>query len=75
MSLLTNKEKAQCIVAGLAAAFALTFVIEALATVIFMPEVQVSHSTGECVKVINFRIEDTWSCDNLPSKYNHVWVK
>jgi len=52
MSLLTNKEKAQCIVAGLAAAFALTFVIEALATVIFMPEVQISHSTGECVKVI-----------------------
>ena len=40
-----------------------------------LPEVQISHSTGECVKVINFRIEDTWSCDNLPEKYNHVWVK
>ena len=39
------------------------------------PEVQISHSTGQCVKVINFREKDTYTCDNLPSKYNHVWVK
>ena len=39
-----------------------------------MPEVYVSHSTGECVKVINYGDQD-WTCDNLPSKYTHIWVQ
>lgn len=40
-----------------------------------MPEVQISHSTGECVKVVNFSESDKFTCDDLPSRYNHVWVK
>lgn len=40
-----------------------------------IPEVQMSHSTGECVKVINYKERDNYTCENLPSRYNHVWVK
>lgn len=40
-----------------------------------MPDVHVSHSTGECVKVINYDERFDYTCDNLPEKYNHVWVK
>ena len=40
-----------------------------------MPDVHVSHSTGECVKVINYDERFDYTCENLPEKYNHVWVK
>jgi len=40
-----------------------------------MPDVYVSHSTGECVKVINYDERFDYTCENLPEKYNHVWVK
>lgn len=40
-----------------------------------IPDVHVSNSTGECVEVINWNEEDNYSCEELPSKYNHVWVK
>lgn len=36
-----------------------------------MPTVQESWSTKECVRVIG----KGYSCDNLPAKYNHVWVE
>ena len=39
-----------------------------------IPDVHVSHSTNECVKVINYT-EELFSCENMPTKYNHVWVK
>ena len=39
-----------------------------------MPDVHVSHSTNECVKVINYG-NTNYTCDNLPSKYNHIWVQ
>lgn len=42
---------------------------------ITIPEVQISHSTGECVKVVNYREEHSYTCEDLPRKYNHVWVK
>ena len=38
------------------------------------PDVHISHSTNECVKVINYG-DTNYTCDNLPSKYNHVWVQ
>jgi len=38
-------------------------------------EVLVSNSTGECVKVINYTDDTNYTCDNLPPKYNHIWVK
>ena len=40
-----------------------------------MPDVWVSYSTDECVKVINYNEGDNFSCENMPSKFNHVWVK
>jgi len=39
-----------------------------------IPDVHVSHSTNECVKVINYT-EELFSCENMPTKYNKVWVK
>lgn len=40
-----------------------------------LPDVWKSYSTGECVKVINYVDDDNYSCENMPSKFNHVWVK
>ena len=39
-----------------------------------IPDVHVSHSTNECVEVINYT-EELFSCENMPTKYNKVWVK
>jgi hypothetical protein len=39
------------------------------------PQVHVSNSTNECVRVINYNASDDYSCDNLPELYSHVWVK
>ena len=38
------------------------------------PDVYFSASTRECVKVFQGS-ETSYSCSNLPSKYNKVWVK
>ena len=43
--------------------------------ILSIPDVHVSHSTKECVTVINYTDEDTYSCENMPTKYNKVWVK
>lgn len=51
-----------------------------LATVRFIasmpptPDVYYSARTGECVKVFQGS-ETNYSCSNLPSKYNKVWVR
>jgi|TARA_R110002124_G_scaffold248260_1_gene413389 hypothetical protein len=47
----------------------------ALTTSLDIPDVLISHSTNECVSVINYTDEDTYSCENMPTKYNKVWVK
>ena len=39
-----------------------------------LPDMLVSHSTGECVSVVNYGDTD-YSCENQPKKYHHVWVK
>jgi len=39
-----------------------------------VPDMHVSHTTGECVKVINYA-DTNYSCENQPQKYNHIWVK
>ena len=39
-----------------------------------MPDVHVSYATGECVKVVNYT-DEIFSCENYPSKFNHVWVQ
>lgn len=40
-----------------------------------LPDVWFSHSTGECVKVLNYADGDAYNCENLPSRFYHVWVK
>ena len=40
-----------------------------------MPDVHMSHSSGECVNVINYDDRFDYTCENLPDKYNHVWVE
>ena len=39
-----------------------------------IPDVHFSYSTDECVKVINYT-DEIFSCENLPTKFNHVWVQ
>lgn len=39
------------------------------------PQVHVSNSSNECVKVINYSKSDEYTCDNLPELYSHVWVR
>lgn len=44
-------------------------------TALSLPDVWFSYSTDECVKVVNYVEGDNYSCENLPSKFNHVWVE
>lgn len=39
-----------------------------------IPDVHTSYASGECVKVINYT-DDNYSCENMPTRYNNVWVK
>lgn len=57
---------------GAVAAVVIVFASDLAFTI---PEVQVSHSTGECVKVVNYKENQKFSCENMPKRYNHVWVK
>ena len=41
-----------------------------------IPTVEVSYSTGHCERVIEYvEPKRGYSCENLPSKYDHVWVR
>lgn len=40
-----------------------------------LPDVEMSYETGYCTKVINYAQGDNYNCENMPSKYNHIWVK
>ena len=46
----------------------------AMNSALSMPDVHISYSTGECVKVVNYT-DDNYTCDNYPSKFNHVWAQ
>ena len=39
-----------------------------------VPDVYISHTTGECVKVISYT-DEIFNCENYPTKYNHIWVQ
>jgi hypothetical protein len=73
--MLSTFEKLKCIAAGLAAAVIFSLFLNAIETALDRPDVHISNSTGECVRVLNYVEGDSYSCDNLPSKYNKVWVK
>ena len=44
-----------------------------------LPNVLESYSTGECVEVENYPgivfNQEMYSCENMPSKFYHVYVK
>lgn len=58
-------------VAATALTVGLVFAIDQTAA---QPDVHVSYSTGECVKVVNYT-DETFACESLPTKFNHVWVQ
>ena len=72
--MLTIKDKVEAIVAGLVGVIVLVVAVNYLESVLDQPDVHFSNSTGECVKVLNYAENDLYSCDNLPKRYNHVWV-
>lgn len=50
-----------------------TFAVYVINDILTMPDVYFSYSTNECVKVINYGTD--YTCENLPEKFNHVWVQ
>jgi hypothetical protein len=46
----------------------------AISTAAAMPDVHVSYATNECVRVVNYA-DTNYTCENYPSKFNHVWVQ
>jgi hypothetical protein len=39
-----------------------------------IPDVHFSNSSGLCVRVVSFG-ENEYTCDDIPEKFNTVWVK
>ena len=70
--MLSVKDKVKAVVIGtLAGAI---FGVTANA-VLDIPDVYWSNNTNECVSVKNYANGDSYTCNNLPSKYNKVWVQ
>ena len=46
----------------------------AISTAAAMPDVHFSYATNSCVKVVNYT-DEQFTCENYPSKFNHVWVQ
>jgi len=72
--MLTIKDKVEAVVGGLVGAIVLGVAVNYVDSVLDQPDVHFSNSTGECVKVLNYAEGDLYSCDDLPKRYNHVWV-
>lgn len=60
---------------GLLIAISVGVITYLFLTAMAMPDVWFSYSTDECVKVINYDKDHNYSCENLPTKFNHVWVE
>ena len=52
----------------------LLLLMYAVGNALAMPDVYFSYSTGDCVKVVNYT-DEQFSCENYPTKFNHVWVE
>ena len=62
------------LVKGAVATALIASVMGAVAHYSAIPEMHVSHSTGQCVRVINHADTD-YTCERQPGRYHHVWVK
>jgi hypothetical protein len=73
--MMNTNENLKTVLLGFLLLFVTFLFFVTLINSITIPDVYVSNSTEECVKVINYDSNDNYSCDNLPSKYHKVWVK
>jgi len=73
--MLSNKDKVKAVVIGALAGVIFGMAVNAVENVLDMPDVYWSNTTNECVGVVNYANGDDYSCNDLPSKYNKVWVK
>jgi hypothetical protein len=73
--MLSTKDKIKAVALGSVAGLVLGFTVNAVEAALDMPDVYWSNTTNECVGVVNYAKNDDYSCENLPSKYNKVWVK
>lgn len=60
---------------GFVVAVCVAVVIYLFLVMMSIPDVWFSYSTGECVTVVNYDENDNYSCENMPTKFNHVWVE
>jgi len=60
---------------GFVVAVCVAVVIYLFLVMMSIPDVWVSYSTGECVTVVNYDEADNYSCENMPTKFNRVWVE
>jgi hypothetical protein len=72
--MLTNLDKIKAVLSGIIVAFILAFFVKQVQMVADMPDVHFSWTTEECVKVLNYAEDNRYTCDDLPKRYNHVWV-
>ncbi len=73
--MLTIKDKVEAFVAGLVGAIVMVVAVNSLESVLDQPDVHFSVTTERCIKVLNYVEGDIYSCDNMPKRYNHVWVQ
>lgn len=71
--MLTTKENLKSIAVVVIAAVLLVITVTIMVTVLDRPDVYVSTTTGQCVKVVNYT-DDKYTCDDIPKSYNHVPV-
>tara|TARA_R110001606_G_scaffold90835_3_gene203030 strand:+ start:2951 stop:3151 length:201 start_codon:yes stop_codon:yes gene_type:complete len=51
------------------------FGMNVIETALSLPDVQFSMMTEQCVRVLNYVDGENYTCDNLPTKFNYIWVK
>jgi len=52
----------------------LGFALYAMNKSLNIPDVVVSASSGNCVRVLNYNATH-YTCDNMPETYNQIWGK
>jgi|TARA_R110000851_G_C12708618_1_gene527034 hypothetical protein len=72
--MLSNKDRVKAVVIGALAGVLIGVTVNAIETAFEMPDALWSNTTNECVNVVNYDNND-YSCENLPSKYNKIWVQ
>lgn len=67
--------KISTIFTGLVIFGAVFMFVQAFFNATSLPDVWFSYATNDCVKVINYKEGDNFSCENLPPRFYHAWVE